>query len=307
MYRIIASDGKEYGPVTADQLRQWITEGRVNGQTQVQAQGSVDWQPLSAFPEFAAVLPPPPTIGTPPSSPPAIGPAAALSNEEVLARDYSIDIGHCISRGWDLVMQNFWPVVGTSLLVMVCMSAVNQILGIFSTPAVRHIWEAHTASLGDGLAIFGVSILGAPVQAIFMGGLFKYYLKLIRGEPARLEDAFSGFSAAPGQLLLLGLVSGLFTIIGYVLCILPGLYLVVAWTFAIPLVMDRQLAFWDAMELSRKVITRHWFVFFGLVLVAGLVAALGFLALCVGIFVSMPVCWAAILYAYEDLFGRPAA
>ena len=35
MYKIIGGDQKEYGPVTADQLRAWITEGRVNGLTSI--------------------------------------------------------------------------------------------------------------------------------------------------------------------------------------------------------------------------------------------------------------------------------
>ncbi len=33
MYKIIGADGKEYGPVTAEQLKQWIADGRVNGNT----------------------------------------------------------------------------------------------------------------------------------------------------------------------------------------------------------------------------------------------------------------------------------
>ncbi len=36
MYKIIGADGKEYGPVTSEQVRQWITEGRANAQTKVQ-------------------------------------------------------------------------------------------------------------------------------------------------------------------------------------------------------------------------------------------------------------------------------
>jgi prepilin-type processing-associated H-X9-DG protein len=54
MYKIIGTDGKEYGPVSAEQLRQWLGEGRVNFQTRVQAGGSADWQALGALPEFAA-------------------------------------------------------------------------------------------------------------------------------------------------------------------------------------------------------------------------------------------------------------
>src|SRR5881397_4170961 len=56
MFKIIGSDGKEYGPVSADVLRQWIAERRAGAQTHVQAEGSVGWKTLSEFPEFAAAL-----------------------------------------------------------------------------------------------------------------------------------------------------------------------------------------------------------------------------------------------------------
>jgi hypothetical protein len=71
MYKIIGANQVEYGPVTADQLRQWITEGRVNAQTMVQAEGDTGWKPLSAFPEFASSMPPTPPPGVPPAYAPA--------------------------------------------------------------------------------------------------------------------------------------------------------------------------------------------------------------------------------------------
>lgn len=70
MYRIVGADQKEYGPVSADQVRQWIAEGRANGQTLVRFEDG-PWKPLSTYPEFAATLPPTPpplsgSAGTPP-------------------------------------------------------------------------------------------------------------------------------------------------------------------------------------------------------------------------------------------------
>jgi hypothetical protein len=53
MYKIIGADQKEYGPVTGDQLRQWLAEGRVNPQTQVLPEGATEWTTLGALPEFA--------------------------------------------------------------------------------------------------------------------------------------------------------------------------------------------------------------------------------------------------------------
>ncbi len=56
MYKIIGGDQKEYGPITADQLREWIQMGRANAQTRVQAEGRTDWQVLGERPEFADAL-----------------------------------------------------------------------------------------------------------------------------------------------------------------------------------------------------------------------------------------------------------
>jgi hypothetical protein len=69
MYKIIGTDQKEYGPISADQIRQWISEGRINAQTMVQAGDDTDWKPLGDFPEFAqAPKPLTPLPITPPTT-----------------------------------------------------------------------------------------------------------------------------------------------------------------------------------------------------------------------------------------------
>lgn len=81
MFTIIGSDGKEYGPVTAQQLRQWIAENRLNRTMQAKREGETVWQEIGSFPEFAEnsttaateALPPPlaaapaPAAGTDPT------------------------------------------------------------------------------------------------------------------------------------------------------------------------------------------------------------------------------------------------
>ena len=82
MYKIIGADQKEYGPVTAEQLRQWLAEGRVSAQTQVQAEGATGWTALGTLPEFAAAsagtMPVMPGIAA--ASPAPSAAAAALVN-----------------------------------------------------------------------------------------------------------------------------------------------------------------------------------------------------------------------------------
>lgn len=302
-YRIIGADQKEYGPVSAELLRQWISEGRVNAQTTARLEGEADWKPLSSFPELADLV-----RSVPPPGAPLPGTGAGpVPTEVILGRDFELDIGNCISRAWDLVKQNFFPVVGVSFLVMAISLVINQVIGMASGPAFKNMVLQHRVSPVGISVIIGTSVLGSPIYTLLMGGLFKYYLKLIRAEGPTLADAFAGFSPLAGQLVLLGLVNGLLTSIGYVLCIIPGIYLTISWMFALPLVIDRNLPFWDAMELSRRVVSKHWFITFAFVLVMGLLAACGVIACCVGLFVTTPIASIALLYAYEDIFCRGTA
>ena len=69
MYKIIGQDGKEYGPITAGQMRRWISENRVESRTPVFADGAKDWTFAGLLPEFAALF----SIGAP-QVPPTIAP-----------------------------------------------------------------------------------------------------------------------------------------------------------------------------------------------------------------------------------------
>ena len=279
MYRIIGADGREYGPSTADQLRQWIREGRINAYSKVRQEGATEWKAASEFSEFADAFTRP--SGAPMPAPPALLGAAeaeALA-QEYIARDYQLPIGRCIGRGWDLVMANFWLTVGASLLVFLLSGA-------------------------SGAIPFG----GLLLNYVLSGGLDWLFLKLVRGQKAELGDAFAGFSLAFVPLMLFSLVSQLLTGLGFVLCLLPGIYLFVAWElFTALLILDKRLDFWPAMELSRKIITRHWWQVFGLALVFRLAMLAGSMVFCLGFFIALPIVKAAKVYAYEEIFGaRPA-
>ena len=67
MYKIIGTDGRQYGPVDAEQIRRWIAENRVKWQTLAHMDGASEWTPLGSFSEFAPELKvtPPPIVPPP--------------------------------------------------------------------------------------------------------------------------------------------------------------------------------------------------------------------------------------------------
>ncbi|MGO9201977.1 MAG: GYF domain-containing protein [Limisphaerales bacterium] len=245
MYRIIGGDRHEYGPATAEEVRQWIAEGRLSGQSLVQVQGSGEWKPLSAYPEFAEALGAQSHYGSGASS----DPKAWLA--EVLARPAEVRAGDCLARSWDLVRNNLGLLLGATCL----------------------IWLAETLCQGFKLGIMAALVLRGPLY----GGLSMVYLNRLRGRPASIGDAFAGFRRGFAQLLLAGFISYLLAWLGACCClIVPGIYLFVAWLFSVPLVADRDLEFWSAMELSRRTVTRVWFQVFVLFVLAFLPALLVF-------------------------------
>jgi hypothetical protein len=260
MYKIIGGDGRQYGPVTPEQLREWIASGRANGQTMIQREGDADWKPLSAFTEFADALtaaPPPQTQPPPAGPPPSSGTAdpAALANE-VLARGGRVDIGSCLGRAWDLLKSDFWPIVGVGALLLLCFGAANSIY------------------------------VGLVLNGPLLGGFFWYCLKRVRRQPAQLNDAFAGFTLAFLQLFLGALVSSLLIGVG--------------------MIIDRRMEFWPAMELSRRVLTKHWWNVFLFMLVCGLINFGGALLCGLGLFITWPLTFLATTLLYEDLFGNSA-
>ncbi|MFA5206328.1 MAG: GYF domain-containing protein [Lentisphaeria bacterium] len=276
-YLMQGGDGQTYGPVAVDTLVQWVKEGRLNAQTKLAPEGTTDWKAAGEYPELASLF-----AASPAPAPCCCGgheAGAAPCGPPPVAGE--IRIGDCLNRSWALLKADPGLVIGVTVVVMLAQVALGFI------------------------PVLG-SVAGLLLGGVFTGGLYAFFLKKIRGETASFEDAFAGFKLAFVPLMLTGLVSGVLTMLGLILCIIPGIYVAVCWMFAVPAVMDQKLAFWDGMELSRKTVSPKWFQFFLLMLVSGLVAVAGVLACGVGLVVTIPLSIGMIAYAYEDTFGKKA-
>ncbi len=274
MFTIIGGDGKEYGPVTTEQVRAWLAGGRANLDTKAKAAGSEEWRRVGDFPEFsgAGVTPPPPV---------ATGPVDARAMaDDLIARAAPLEISGCISRGWALLKSDFWPIVGATFVLSI------------------------VAAVAGSIPFLGL-IASFLLTGVFYGGLYYFYLKKIRGQPAEFGDVFSGFTLAFGPLVVTSLLVTLLTTVGLICLILPGIYLAVAYSFAYLLVIDRKLEFWTAMEVSRRVISAQWWRVFALLILGALLALLGLIGLIIGVFVTLPICIGAVAYAYEALCNPP--
>lgn len=252
-YRVIGGDQKEYGPVSEEELRRWIAEGRLSAQSRISTDPATGWRPLSEFPEFAEALRTQVGGAVPPPGEPMPPVSAEIWREHVLSSQPQVRIGDCLKRSFDLVVRHFGLLFGAAFLVW--------LLSILST-----------------FVPFGGWLIFWVLRGVLYGGVYVVFLNTIRGKPSSVGEVFSGFNVAFAQLLLVGIITSFLSFIGAFCClVIPGLYLFVAWKFSVPLVADRRLDFWPAMEMSRKVVNRVWFEVLALILVAFLPAILTYL------------------------------
>jgi hypothetical protein len=197
--------------------------------------------------------------------------------ENLLSRDYHIDSGAALRKAWEMFMAHVAEFAGFALILFL-------------------IYALSSRMSGAGSLL--LSLVSGPLYA----GYAIVTFRLLAGREFRFNDFFAGFSFFL-PLLLTGLASGLIVATGMVLLLIPGIYFLVSYLFAVLFVIDYGMEFWQAMETSRKLVSKHWFSCFGFVLVIILVNLLGLLALGIGLLVTYPVTACATAIVYRSIVG----
>ena len=159
-YTIIGGDQKEYGSVTADDLRKWIADGRLNAQSLAKEEHDTEFRPLSAFPEFADVL-----GASSAPAPPLTAPLAPAGD----GRDAALQMvkGPAIGLKATAILGLFLVVVGLVVNILT-LSGFHFGLQQMYDPQMQKFFN----SLGGGLGIVQ-NIIGGIVGVIVLLGAAK--------------------------------------------------------------------------------------------------------------------------------------
>ncbi len=214
--------------------------------------------------------------------------------------DYDFTIGEIFAEAWERTK----GVKGTFLLAwffyIVVAVAINALF-IFIGPDPELLMEQGRFSEGliwtIGPTLITVAILYPILAGIILMGIH------------RSVDADINAASVFGHyrliipLTLLIIVTGIFTVLGYVLLVLPGIYLSFAYVMAMSLMVDRDMGFWEAMGVSRKAVTKHWFKIFFLYLVLSLLFVAASIPMLIGLIWVLPLSSIIHGVVYKHMFG----
>ena len=202
-------------------------------------------------------------------------------------QNYTVKVGQYFRRGWEIFQQYVWGFIGFAVLVSLISGALSRL------PAPLGVNE-------EG----GGGILNAIVSPILFAGFYIVAFKIAKNRSKSFGDFFRGFNKFL-PIFLVNLVGSLLIGVGLLLLIIPGIYLIVAYFFSFPFVIEKGYNFWAALEASRKLVTKKWFSFLGLGILLLLLNLCGVLVCGVGFFFTLPWSICIIVAAFEDIVGLP--
>jgi hypothetical protein len=204
-YTIIGGDGKEYGSVTADDLRKWIAEGRLNAQSLAKAESDAEFRPLAAFPEFADAFAP---QAVPPGAPPALTGAGGDGRAAALQRVQSpavalmvVAILNLLFGVWGLLKAIFFPAN---------LQQYNSLLQQLNNPPLEQFMRM-LLQLTQGPAAIVTNLFGLALSVLILLGAIK--MKSLRSYEFSMTAAIVAMLPCVTPCCLIGLPIGIWALV----------------------------------------------------------------------------------------------
>jgi uncharacterized membrane protein len=178
---------------------------------------------------------------------------------------------------------------------------VGAILGTLQTALVVAL------APGEGAGFFVFSWLlevltnSFIMMPLFAGGLW-IALRHLAGKPLSFELMFSQLPKFV-NIGVMYLIMAVLLFIGFALLILPGIYLAIAYSLALPLMIDRDLSPWQALETSRKLVNKCWWRSLALFLLIMLILIASSVLLLIPLIWTLPAAALSMGIFYRNLAG----
>ena len=206
-------------------------------------------------------------------------------------------IGGALREAWDRAngaKGSIWAASAIMYLVILVFFA--------GTAAVVNMFAASENLLFSEIGSFALQSLTDIISMIFTAGLMYMGVKRAAGKKINWKMGLEGFSCA-GRIIIATILQTIMVMIGFLLLILPGIYLTIGYSMTLPLIIDKGLSPWQAMETSRKAVHKVWWKIFGLYIAAILIFLVAMIPLFLGLIWVWPMLFVLAGVVYRYLFS----
>ena len=149
------------------------------------------------------------------------------------------------------------------------------------------------------------AIIGLVWNYLVQAGLARCGLALTEGRPLVIGELLSMNKL--GRIIGAGILLGIMTVIGLILCIIPGLIVIFFGSYFVYFIVDQDMGAVESIKASFSFVKDNLGSLFLLLLLSWVILFVGALLCGIGLFVAYPVVYIAYAYAYKALRGAPVA
>ncbi len=206
---------------------------------------------------------------------------------------YNFSIGEVIKEAWQKTSGAKGPLWGAMIIYVLA----SMIVGAIITFLGGFLGGGEGSPIGFALQIT-VSIALYPLLV----GIIMIGVRRAADLPISATTVFNYFTYMV-PIIISSILITICTFIGFMLLVIPGIYLSLAYILTLPLIADRELGAWQAMELSRKAITRRWFKIFGLYIAMAVIMLISSIPFGIGLIWTMPMAIVMGGILYRTIYG----
>lgn len=234
--------------------------------------------------------------------------------DRIIAEGINFRFGDYISEGFAIFKKDAWPFIGFTVVFFVLAMVINFIPfvgpianNLIVTPALtvgiylfaRKLQVGETAEFGDffkGFDFIAQLAISTIVKGLIIGltfipfglifwnyGWVEWYMNLLQhpGTPPTDLPQFPPFWAF--------------------LLLLPAIFLSICYAWTYLFIAFYKMEFWDAMEASRKLIMKKFWIMLAFMWVVAMILIAGIFLFCIGILVTFPAAMCMTYAAFADV------
>lgn len=220
------------------------------------------------------------------------------SIENGIAGNYRFEISEVLSEAW----QKTQGAKGTFWLAFLIYFAISIGISIVAQLALTALVMTHQSqAVVITLTIVEQLVMNLVLMPVMMGIII---MGMRRSVDAPIQaGTIMGHYSSMWRLFFTLLLVYLMVLVGLLLLVIPGIYLAVAYYMAMPLVVEKGLSPWAAMEISRKTVSKRWFTMFFFGIVMSLILIVSAIPLGIGLIWTLPMGMIAYGVIYRNMFG----
>jgi uncharacterized membrane protein len=209
---------------------------------------------------------------------------------------YKFNIEEVFAQAWTLTKKHFWLMLGVGAVTMIISYTIE---------GIKYLFLAGSKEMGFMYLPYAVFLVVGFAASLILGfNTYRMIFDMVDGKSTKIMDLFkwdNTISSRLGKWLVANFVLGFIIFIGFILLIVPGIYLAIRYAYVNMLLIEKDITIKEAFKKSSDMTQGEKWHLIGMFLVCAIVVMIGLILLVIGLVPAVMIVTFASVLVYRKL------